>query len=183
MAVTNPNRIVLDILQPDSLQEGAEKINDSFDFYDQKLTSQEDLQTSIWNYITLVETEVGENERQLMQHEERITNAEGTLTTTTATANVAKQKADANAVTLANLTRRPLYTIRSDKDENGIFRRIEYRRSVDGILVRSTVLSELDDEGRYTKRTVRVLGDDGKYYEYIRTLRYDADGDFEREDP
>lgn len=71
---------------------------------------------------------------------------------------------------------------KSGKDSNGIYTIYE-EKSKEGVLLKRSVLSNPDFDGKYYVRTLTYLDDDGTYKTEVYDLKYDADGDFEKAVP
>lgn len=71
---------------------------------------------------------------------------------------------------------------KSGKDSNGVYTIYE-EKSKEGVLLKRSVLSNPDFDGKYYVRTLTYLDDDGTYKTEVYDLKYDADGDFEKAVP
>ena len=72
----------------------------------------------------------------------------------------------------------PKSIIKSDKDANGVFTTVTYKRA-DGTVLKTSVLSDADSSGNYTKQTVTYYGLDGSTIDTteVYTIAYDDAGD------
>ncbi|HIE6629562.1 hypothetical protein [Bacillus luti] len=71
---------------------------------------------------------------------------------------------------------------KSGKDSNGVYTIYE-EKSKEGVLLKRSVLSNPDFDGKYYVRTLTYLDDDGTHKTEVYDLKYDADGDFEKAVP
>ncbi|MFP3390590.1 hypothetical protein [Brevibacillus sp. SIMBA_040] len=182
---TNTERIVLDPSAPDSLQKGAEKLNRSFDYYDQKIAALEEDATSNSTAIEAVESLMNtvvfpvQNNQESRIHELESWRLEQDEIVIGMKADISSAKR--GIVDLEDDTT-PLFPVRSGKDENGIFTVIDMNR-LNGTLHTKSELINKNSDGQYYGRRVRRYAKDGTTLirEDYLTLFYDLDGDLVEE--